>query len=324
MSVVLFLMLVGFPSNALLEEVGLFTKALWFLQAFGNPSCSRCENDQQVKIALAKALAKDREITFEEIDGLMKADSFAKFAGPDQRLSESELDRALDSDVPSSRMRLTPELRQHAELLTTSFDMIEPNHHESIDKLAEWIATQWQPNSSLHVIAACTGNSRRSILSAAMGNMAAAYYGFDNIRFHSGGTAPSAFNKRTIAALKEIGFQIEATGQEAERGDAKTPNPTYHMTWGKDLEATEFSKHFQDTSNPQSGFAVILVCSDADAECPIVPGASLRVSMTFIDPKVYDDGIFEAKKYAERRDDIGRTFLAVMANARRRMDTHQN
>ena len=37
-----------------------------------------------------------------------------------------------------------------------------------------------------------------------MGNIAAAYYGLPNVRFYSGGTAPSAFNSRTIAALGEI------------------------------------------------------------------------------------------------------------------------
>lgn len=152
-----------------------------------------------------------------------------------------------------------------------------------------------------------------------MGNLAAAYYGFDNIRFHSGGTTPSAFNKRTIATLKEIGFQIEPTGEEAERGDPKVPNTKYRVAWGKGMEEIEFSKSYKDKSNPQSGFAAILVCTEADAECPIVVGASVRISMTFLDPKSYDDSIFETKKYAERRDDIGRTFLAVMANARRKI-----
>ena len=147
-----------------------------------------------------------------------------------------------------------------------------------------------------------------------MGDLAAAYYGFDNIRFHSGGTIPSACNKRTVATLKEIGFQIEPTGKEAERGDSKTSNPIYKIHWGKGLETFEYSKRYDDKTNPQSDFAAILVCSEADQGCPIVPGASLRVSMTFIDPKLYDDGAFEKSKYAERRDDIGRTFLAVMVN----------
>ena len=97
------------------------------------------------------------------------------------------------------------------------------------------------------------------------------------------------------------------------------PNSMFNVVWGKGMESIEFSKSYKDKSNPQSGFAAILVCNEADAECPVVPGASIRISMTFLDPKSYDDSVFESRKYAERRDDIGRTFLAVMANARRKI-----
>ncbi len=47
-------------------------------------------------------------------------------------------------------------------------------------------------------------------------------------------------------------------------------------------------------------------------------GAALRVSMPYLDPKIYDGGAYESAKYAERRDDIGRLMLAVMMQARRR------
>ncbi len=323
MTQVLFLVLLCCQTSEGSDDAGLFAKALWFLHAFGEPICSHPQSDQYVKGVLAKALANDREISISELAGLMSATKFAEFAGMDTRLTEKEIEQALAAQIPESRVRLNPELRKHAELLTTSFDMIDRDHIPGMEKLAEWIAEQWQPKSSLHVLTTCTGNSRRSILGATMGNFAAAYYGFDNVHFHSGGTLPSAFNKRTIATLMEIGFQIEPTGQEADRGNAKTPNPIYRVVWGKDLESLEFSKMFKDKTNPQSGFAVILVCSEADAECQTVPGAAMRLSMTFIDPKLYDDGNLETKKYAERRDDIGRTFLAVMANARHRIQERE-
>jgi arsenate reductase len=38
--------------------------------------------------------------------------------------------------------------------------------------------------------------------------------------------------------------------------------------------------------------------------------------MPYLDPKIYDGGAYESAKYAERRDDIGRLMLAVMAQAR--------
>jgi arsenate reductase (thioredoxin) len=250
----------------------------------------------------------------------MNAKTFSELAGEDKRLSELEMTKAIEAVTPASRMRLNPKIRSHAELLSTSFDMIEHNHIETVNKLAEWIAARWKPSDSVHVITTCTGNSRRSILCSTMGNVAAAYYGFENVHFHSGGTVPSAFNTRTIATLKDIGFEIESTGHEATRGENKVPNPVYRVVWGQGLECLEFSKSYKDKSNPQSDFAVILVCAEADAECVTVPEASLRLSMTLIDPKLYDDSSLESKKYAERRDDVGRTLMAVMLNARRRIE----
>jgi len=61
-----------------------------------------------------------------------------------------------------------------------------------------------------------------------------------------------------------------------------------------------------------------MVCSEADAECPLVKGAKLRISLPYLDPKIYDGSAFEAAKYAERRDDLGRLMLAVMSLVRRR------
>jgi arsenate reductase len=58
-----------------------------------------------------------------------------------------------------------------------------------------------------------------------------------------------------------------------------------------------------------------MVCSEADAACPFVKGATLRLSMPYLDPKIYDDGAYESAKYAERRDDIGRLMLSVMVQA---------
>ena len=62
-----------------------------------------------------------------------------------------------------------------------------------------------------------------------------------------------------------------------------------------------------------------MVCGEADAACPFVKGAALRVSMPYLDPKIYDGGGFESAKYAERRDDMGRLMLAVMMQARQRI-----
>jgi arsenate reductase len=305
--------LAGPPDSA---DVGPLVRALWLVQRHGTAEGLDPKNDQRVKGALAKALAKDGVITLNELGGFMQADTFNKLAGSDGTLDAAETARALDAATPESRTKLAPTLRAHADYLATTFDQIDPMHREVGEKLARWIAANYEPGKPLHVTVVCTGNSRRSIIGSSMGNLAAAYYGMPEIRFHSGGTAPTAFNPRTVAALKAMGFEVEPTGKVAPRGEPKTENPVYRVAWGEGFDTLEFSKHYGDATNPQEGFAALMVCSEADEGCPFVKGATLRVSMPYLDPKIYDGGAYEAAKYAERRDDIGRLMLAVMVLAR--------
>ncbi len=305
-------------------DVGPLVRALWLVQRYGTAEAVDPANDQRVKGTLFKALGKDGEISLSELGGLVEPATFKRLAGLDDRMTMAEINKAVESATPDSRGRLLPKVREHAELLTTSLDMIDETHRIAGKKLAEWIAGNYRPGQRLEVIVVCTGNSRRSILGATMGNIAAAYYGMPEIRFHSGGTAPTAFNGRTMSALKEIGVEVEPTGEEATRGEPKTANSIYGVRWGAaeasaSCEATEFSKHYSDPANPQQGFAALMVCGEADAGCPVVKGSALRVSMPYLDPKIYDGSAFEAAKYAERRDDMGRLMMAVVMQARQRL-----
>ena len=97
--------------------------------------------------------------------------------------------------------------------------------------------------------------------------------------------------------LGGIGVEVVPTGTEAVRGESKTANPMYRVRWGMPggtgtptLEATEFSKLFSDPANPEHGFAALMVCGEADAACPVVKGAAARISMPYLDPKIYDGG----------------------------------
>ena len=178
--------------------MGPLVRALWLVQRYGTAEAVDPANDQRVKGALFKALGKDGELTLSELDGFMEPDTFKKLAGSDDRIGPAEISKAVETAVPESRMRLLPKVREHADTLTTSFDMIDETHRLAGQKLADWIAKNYRPGEPLDVVVVCTGNSRRSILGATMGNIAAAYYGMPEIRFHSGGTAPTAFNARTV------------------------------------------------------------------------------------------------------------------------------
>jgi hypothetical protein len=294
--------------------------ALSFSHLFASPQVLTPGKDRQLKIKLTTALARSPELSWEAAGDLFDKDTFRKLAGDGTAISLETMERLLREKTPPSRKDINAKTRLHADLLTTQFDLIEEAHRQPAEELVAWLVKNYQAGKPLGVIVICTRNTRRSMLGATMGNVAAAYYGLPEVRFSSGGTDPDAFNPRTIAALKEIGIEIEPTGQEALRGKEGNANPIYGVKWGKGLETKEFSKKYTDAHNPQDGFAAILVCSEADTNCPKVAGASVRIPVPYLDPKAFDGAPFEAAKYAERRDDEGRFMLSVMMQARRRLE----
>lgn len=308
----------GAPSG---PQLNSFVQLLQLVQTCGTPPAVDPARDGHTKADVSIALRQGFPLTVSRLEGLMSQETFSRIAGDDVRLESNEILRELDRETPESRKRLFPKVQAHAALLATGFDQISDRHLEAGKELAEWIAENYRPGQPLDVICVCTGNSRRSMFGATMGNIASAYYGLPEVRFYSGGTHPTACNSRTIAALRDIGVEIQATGEEAPRGEPNTANPIYRMRWGKSdgrptFEMREFSKKYDDSLNPGKGFAALMVCSEADGSCPVVKGAAIRISLPYFDPKVYDDSAFESAKYAERRDDIGRTMLAVMLQAR--------
>lgn len=298
---------------------GLYIQTLWLLQRHGTAAATHIEHDTRLKSSIAAALAKDNVITRDELGVYMSHATFQSLARDDDLLDGDDILQAVTAAVPPSRAKLHAAVRNHAEYLTTSFDMIDASRYEAIRQLANWIVVNYREGERLDIVLVCTGNSRRSILGSSLGNLAAAYYGLTDIRFYSGGTDPTAFNPRTIQSLQSIGFQIEAIDQEAPRGKDQQPNPIYRLGWGADLDDLEFSKHYADAKNPKKGFAAVMVCNEADSDCPRVTGAALRLSMPYEDPKTYDGSSFEQLKYAERRDDIGRTLFSVMCQVKREL-----
>ncbi len=250
----------------------------------------------------------------------MDPSTFAKLAGDDGPLDAAEVKKLVEADVPESRKRLNPKVAAHADMLTTSFDMIDETHREAGEKLVDWIVKNYKPGQPLHVTVICTGNSRRSILGATMGNIAAAYYGMPEIRFHSGGTAPTAFNPRTIAALKDIGVEIEA--DRFTRLPEASRRPPTRSTPSGGARAWRRPSSPRPTSMPPTPSRASPPSWSAARRTPparFVKGAALRISMPYLDPKIYDDSVYESQKYAERRDDIGRLMLSVMMQVRNRL-----
>lgn len=295
------------------------TTAIAFVQNHGKSTALVPENDRRLKTKLIESLSKTRGLSQDLVGDCFEKSIFRKFASDESPLTPAVMERINNDQTPPSRLKMFDKLRTHCDLLSTQFDMISEPQYKPIQELVQWIVRNYQPGQDLNVIAICTGNTRRSALTAAMGNVAASYYGLPNLHFTSGGTAPDAINPRTITALRDIGMEIHDTGEAAPSRQAGHPNPIYRVRWGTGLETKEFSKIYSDAANPQKGFAAILVCTEADETCPSVPGAGARISMPFLDPKVFDGATIEAAKYAERRDDIGRCLMSALMQARRQL-----
>lgn len=194
-------------------------------------------------------------------------------------------------------MDLQSDLSSFVEDLISEVDLIPAARKGKLQQLASYVeAKRTAERIALNFI--CTHNSRRSHLAQIWAAAAAYYYGVSGVKTFSGGTEATAFNPRAVAAMKRAGFRI-AGGE----GD----NPIYSVSFADNAESLVcFSKVYDHPRNPQSKFAAIMTCSDADENCPFIPGVELRLALTYDDPKVADDTPEEAARYDERVRQIGR------------------
>lgn len=308
------------PERPAAEPANAYLTALLFAHQYGTPEALTADKDRQLKVSLIPVAGEKAGLTWELAKGFLDEPTFRKHADGGTAIPIQTIERLIQAKTLPSRKDMNEKTRRHADLLTTQFDRIEEAHRKPVGQLADWIVKSYRPGKPLGAVAVCSHNTRRSAMTAAMGNVAATYYGLTDLRFHSAGVAPDAINPRTIATLAEIGVEFIGTGREAARGEADHPNPIHRVRWGKGFEALEFSKKHTDASIPRENFAALLVCGEADKDCPNVEGAGARIAMPFLDPKVFDGAPFEAAKYAERRDDIGRFLLSAMMQARRRLE----
>lgn len=190
-----------------------------------------------------------------------------------------------------------PELKAYTKKLTENFDTIPEKRKEELSEVATFTSDELRKNGSVHLNFICTHNSRRSHLSQIWVQTAAAYYKIDGIKTYSGGTEATAFNPRAVAAIERAGFSVKKPGGE---------NPRYEVRYDDNAEPMIcFSKKFDDPFNPSEDFAAIMTCSDADENCPFVPGASFRKPITYRDPKESDGSAHEKETYDERCKQIG-------------------
>lgn len=178
---------------------------------------------------------------------------------------------------------------------------------DSLQAFIHYIQLKLEQDKSVHLNFICTHNSRRSHLSQVWAQALAYFFNFKKVYCYSGGTQSTALYPAAVKALESSGFKIESQTQ--------SNNPLYKINYAENQTAIKgFSKTYDHASNPKVKFAAILTCSQADKDCPFVPGAEVRIPMPFEDPKVFDNTPHKAEKYLERSLQIATELKYIFSN----------
>jgi protein-tyrosine phosphatase/arsenate reductase len=201
---------------------------------------------------------------------------------------------------------MNPNIKTYVDGLTKEFKSIPQNRKEILEKITQYIAKKRVMGSPINLVYICTHNSRRSHFGQVWAHVAASYYDVKNVNTYSGGTEATAFNINAINSLKRVGFNVKPINIEK--------NTTYHV-FHDDNESPSvcFSKTYDDAKNPQKEFAAIMTCSDAEENCPFIPGVELRIGTTYDDPKAFDNTPEQDAKYDERCKQIALETLYVFS-----------
>ena len=197
----------------------------------------------------------------------------------------------------TSNWGFSPIMQQFVDSISQNLEDIDSARKLELNTLAAYITESLKADSIVKLTYICTHNSRRSHMAQLWSAVAAHYYGIKSVETYSGGTEATAFNPRSVACLKKQGFDITPLNEEK--------NTQYSVVFSPAVPAVEaFSKIYNDPSNPQNGFIAVMTCSHADEACPVVNGASKRVAIPYIDPKISDDTDLESQTYYQRSAQI--------------------
>jgi arsenate reductase (thioredoxin) len=199
-------------------------------------------------------------------------------------------------------MSLLPKLDETAKALEATFSDIPAARKELLTQLSAYIRQKKAGGQTINLVFICTHNSRRSHMAQLWAQAAASNYNIAHVKTYSGGTEATAFYPAAVQAMQELGFEIE-------KGD-ESINPKYKVNYSTEDPTIEvWSKRFDDAANPAQEFCAVMTCSDADDNCPFVPGVEKRIAITYNDPKASDNTPQQAETYKERALQIGREML---------------
>lgn len=198
-----------------------------------------------------------------------------------------------------------PRITKLCDQLITTFEQIPAERMVVLNELVRFIQEQKDAELPIQLVYVCTHNSRRSHLGQIWANVASHYYRVYPVETFSAGTEATAMHPNTIEALLAQGFEITTTDQ--------TSNPHYRVKFGDSEFSLCYSKTIEDVHLPKSNFAALMTCSDADENCPFIPGCTLRIPTRYEDPKRSDGTPHQLQTYQERSLQIARECLYVFS-----------
>lgn len=186
-----------------------------------------------------------------------------------------------------------PSIQSYIETLPEEHDSIPAERKDRLAEMASYIKVKLDAGEVAEMIYICTHNSRRSHFAQIWAHVLAVYHGIEGVHAYSGGTESTAFHPNAIETLQQLGFDIAHVGREN--------NPRYQLRFSDEAEPIKaWSKMYTDPENPRKNFCAVMVCDDADKNCPLVFGSKKRFSLSFRDPKEADGTPQQAQAYAER------------------------
>lgn len=167
-------------------------------------------------------------------------------------------------------MKLHKPIQKFIEKLET--ESLSEDRKSILQPLVDYINLKAKANQTIKLNFICTHNSRRSHLAQVWAQALAEYFNVPNIECFSGGTENTAVYPMVIETLENAGFEI------SKEGDSK--NPLYSINFASGIQPIiAFSKKYDDDFNPQTEFAAIMTCSQADGGCPFVAGSKSELPL---------------------------------------------
>ncbi|MGA6119514.1 low molecular weight phosphatase family protein [Sphingobacterium anhuiense] len=183
---------------------------------------------------------------------------------------------------------------------------INQGRKSTLQPLIDYIQDKVTAGSAININFICTHNSRRSHLSQVWAQIAAAHYQIPNVTCYSGGTEETALFPKVALTLENAGIAVSII--------SNSENPVYAFKYDENaLPIIGFSKKYDSPFNPESLFAAVMTCSQADRGCPFIAGAEKRIPITFEDPKISDNTAEQHEVYRNRSLQIASEMFYVFS-----------